>query len=370
MQATLPWPVSPEFQDALLLATQRHLATSPEQPSTPSPTCVPRSASLMMKTRVAVRDKTPHRFQVVPLREAPKNHDKASLPTWGSTVSVVRGVGLGLNVIPPPPPPTVERGRERTPRETDVAKTDTPKRKGILRSLQGLSPSRARSSPDRKENRQPGTPTTTRAHRLREYTVPETTSTPIPSHNMPEDHTIGPDTVVIQPTSFEPTSLPENQTITASSKPTKNGKRALPRHGKSPSLGAIHHLLSESTASQSLDEKPRVRCRKRTNTLSVAHASTKRYGVYTPGKLDFSPVVPQLPIMRPMSTYSLGALLSAYSCDSLSSVYSQESFVEFGTRPLRVQVRSLQGHASCGQTHPIVLQLLHDVDTAIGDWLF
>lgn len=131
MHATLPWPVSPEFEDALALATQRHLAQPPSSPhqhhaslATPSstsitsiydhsllsPDSIPRSASLMMKTRVAVRDKTPHRFQVVPLRDAAQNRDKAGTKhlsekqppaPWTRQLAALRpsGVGLGLSVV-------------------------------------------------------------------------------------------------------------------------------------------------------------------------------------------------------------------------------------------------------------------------------
>lgn len=158
---------------------------------------------------------------------------------------------------------------------------------------------------------------------------------------------------------------------------THTDARAVSRHFKSPSLGAIHHLLSASTSgvisAAGSDDTPRVRCRKRTNTLSAA----KRYGVYTPGTLDFSPVVPvptaleETDSMHSLhSTYSLGALLAAYSYDSLPSVYSQDSFVEHaGTRPLWVRVRERSGHGRSGQPHAIVQQLIREVDVAIGEWL-
>lgn len=81
-------------------------------PATPNSADAPRSASLMMKTRVAVRDKTPHRFQVVPLRDAAQqNRDKAGANSkllasqppapWIRQLAVLRpsGVGLGLGVV-------------------------------------------------------------------------------------------------------------------------------------------------------------------------------------------------------------------------------------------------------------------------------
>lgn len=169
-----------------------------------------------------------------------------------------------------------------------------------------------------------------------------------------------------------------NPNILAPGEDTRTRHSTFSRHFKSPSLGTIHHLLSASASASDVpnNSTPRVRCRKRTNTLSAAHASTKRYGVYTPGKIDFSPVVPQEDAStRIASTYSLGALLSAYSYDSLPSMYSQESFVTLGdrsgTQPLRVntKVRVLQGQGAGAQPHAIVVQLIRDVDEAIVGWI-
>ncbi|KAJ6577208.1 hypothetical protein B0H19DRAFT_1118669 [Mycena capillaripes] len=449
MQSTLPWPVSPEFEDALALATQRHLAQPATAPSTPKhiacpplqhqsletppsnpessdhlcspePGSVPRSSSLMMKTRVAVRDKTPHRFQVVPLRDAARNREKSnSKPTdnakqqpapWTRQLALLRpsGIGLGLNVpiqraaIPDTP----ERGRERSPRQTDIFGGTPVARRDILRGLQGSSPKRPPGSPDRKENRVPASQVSTksptkRGRRRREYTLdpsletsifaseptPTTTTTrrveePI-AQTTQENTTTNthcPVTTLPATPSYEACDEKGDITITektvsvgadaASANGARGARTALSRHFKSPSLGTIHHLLSAPTSVADVaDHTPRVHCRKRTNTLSAAHASTKRYGVYTPGKLDFSPVEPEEDA-RIHSTYSLGALLSAYSYDSLPSLYSQDSFVgDHGTRPLRVKVRSLQRQPARGEAHPIVLQLIRDIDAAIEEWL-
>nr|GAT60860.1 predicted protein [Mycena chlorophos] len=366
MQA-LPWPVTPEFQDELRLATQRHLdqpATAPCSPTQPWTPAVPRTSSgLTMKTRVAVRD-TPHRFQVVPLREAPKNRETA----WPRVVAVARpsGVGLGLNVQPAQIslPPSVDRGRERTPKRNDGAKFDTPKHKGILRGLQGQSPTRARASPDRKENRLPNHPDqqkspTKRVHRLREYSTLQDSE----------------DTVVIHPISFDEDKTVTLHTIPDAPAPPAALKVHRPKHAKSPSLGTIPGF-----------EKPRlVRCRRRTNTLSMAHENTKRYGVYTHDKLDFSPVLSNTPV-RPMSAFSISAYLS-HSHESLPSLYSQESFVEFETlclppfpvltlprcvevKPLRVANRVLPGleAVSGGKMHPIIVQLLLDIQVVKNEW--
>ncbi|KAF9463190.1 hypothetical protein BDZ94DRAFT_1297972 [Collybia nuda] len=79
------WTVSPEFSDALLAAMRERTESGGPIPRLPSLLQLPGSdtitspvtvsevsldnTKLTMKTRVAVRDKTPHRFQVVPLRE-------------------------------------------------------------------------------------------------------------------------------------------------------------------------------------------------------------------------------------------------------------------------------------------------------------
>ncbi|RDB15434.1 hypothetical protein Hypma_004179 [Hypsizygus marmoreus] len=81
---TPEWTVSPEFGDALLTAMrERSLSGAEPLPRLPSllqlptPTTPPSTSTisgnsaerLKMKTRVAVRDGSPHRFQVVPLRD-------------------------------------------------------------------------------------------------------------------------------------------------------------------------------------------------------------------------------------------------------------------------------------------------------------
>ncbi|KAK7033007.1 hypothetical protein R3P38DRAFT_3352253 [Favolaschia claudopus] len=456
---SIPWPVSPEFEDALLQATQRHLAQS--QPSSVSPqqqrqpqrcpdySPSPRSSSsLTMKTRVTVRDNTPHRFHVVPLREVPKNRDSESLSNsrnesftpapWTRQLALLRpsGVGLGLNIVrrvllcadseftfekQPSSLDNPERGRERAPRQREMLTGNTlVSRKGILNGLQGLSPKRHANSQDRKENRVPVKPDTIitqsptkRGRRQREerldalpasvpnnlsaHTAPSTkenividaVNAPSPSSETPLPTQQDLDLTIVP---HEPPALvseaplvldPRRNTIAFGDVRLSSHSVSL-RHFKSPSLGTIHHLLSTSSSTSttssisSVDDPenttPRVRCRKRTNTLSIAHASTKRYGVYTSGILDFSPVAIQEDIdaLRD-STYSLGALLSAYSYDSLPSLYSQDSFVSdrgygYGTQPLRVQVRALKGRIVGGQAHATVLELIDDLDEAIAEW--
>ncbi|KAJ6531542.1 hypothetical protein B0H10DRAFT_2150631 [Mycena sp. CBHHK59/15] len=464
MSANLPWAVSPEFEDALVLATQRHQ----QQLS------VPRSSSLMMKTRVAVRDKTPHRFQVVPLRDTTKpaanRRDKPAnkhppVP-WTRQFAAVRlsGVGLGLNVVsqqnPTPCAPRrrgcswgPEGGRGRS-RPTDVfgggrAASPAPSQ-GIWKGLQASSPKRPIGSPDKKENMLLDTPTKRRRQplkggrsfsvdRRREYCI-DAPDVCVNSTNALDDERqpdfSGFDTIIAHsmPTEDDITmtmnntpahmALPSSNTaMTFSSTflfPDANTPKTIPApgvppstrslmpkrsscasHVKSPSLGTIHHLLSSISSASVTDlpkaiaSTPRVRCRKRTNTLSAditrpspaadatnATMNTKRYGIYTLGKLDFSPVAP--PDARPLSlnalpsagslaahpsACSLAALISSYarpSQESLPSLYSQESFVgEHGwlggvsrTRPLRVQLSSrAQRPQSMGDGRPHAIWL-------------
>jgi hypothetical protein len=79
------WTVSPQFNDALVIAMREHSKAGVLIPSLPpllrlSPPSSKQGADggdptrVTMKTRVAVRDQTPHRFQVVPLRDAGKHN--------------------------------------------------------------------------------------------------------------------------------------------------------------------------------------------------------------------------------------------------------------------------------------------------------
>lgn len=272
-------------------------------------------------------------------------------------------------------------------------------RKGVLRGLQGLSPRRAPPSPEGKENRIPHTPTRHRRRR-QEYAIESTLEnsictlgdTTITASTEQEDLTLVPESVSAPalPASASSTSTPSRHVkapsdITATLNALAHdspASRPLSRHFKCPSLGAVPAFLPAPTPTDSSnDDTPRVRCRKRTNTLS---AGTKRYG-----KLDFSPVSSQDDANATVtqqdparaSTYSLGALLAAYSYDSLPSLYSQESFVEgVGTQALRVRVRALPGEDMTltrhsferrheGHPHAILRELMKEVDVAIGEWL-
>ncbi len=74
------WTVSPEFGDALLHAMrERPSARIPSIVELPPPKRPQLVVPLTMKTRIAVRDKTPHRFEVVPLRDV---HRRAPSPMF------------------------------------------------------------------------------------------------------------------------------------------------------------------------------------------------------------------------------------------------------------------------------------------------
>ncbi|KAK0498182.1 hypothetical protein EDD18DRAFT_79782 [Armillaria luteobubalina] len=80
------WTVSPEFGDALLHAMRERPSTRipsiVELPPSKRPQLVApslESRRLTMKTRIAVREKTPHRFEVVPLRDV---HRRAPSPMF------------------------------------------------------------------------------------------------------------------------------------------------------------------------------------------------------------------------------------------------------------------------------------------------
>ncbi|KAG6890768.1 hypothetical protein C0992_012741 [Termitomyces sp. T32_za158] len=91
------WTVSPEFGDALLAAMRERSDTRGPLPCLPSmiqlpspevltthalssPTKLDNAERLKMKTRVAIRDRNPHRFQVVPLHDAAKYSTDQKLP--------------------------------------------------------------------------------------------------------------------------------------------------------------------------------------------------------------------------------------------------------------------------------------------------
>ncbi|KAJ7192993.1 hypothetical protein GGX14DRAFT_577659 [Mycena pura] len=94
--------------------------------------------------------------------------------------------------------------------------------------------------------------------------------------------------------------------------------------------------------------KPRVRCRKRTNTLSVG--LDRKHGVHTPAhaKPDFSPIVPQMSVgVRPTSTRTPVPVLVRLSC-------------------IDVFARVVRGTCTGRYADAIMLELIRKVDTAIS----
>ncbi|KAK0490425.1 hypothetical protein IW261DRAFT_12381 [Armillaria novae-zelandiae] len=165
------WTVSPEFGDALLHAMR-------ERPSTRIPSIVElpklrkqqlvapslEARRLTMKTRIAVREKTPHRFEVVPLRDvhrrAPSPMFKRVTPLANARVKL-RSVNVearkkaGVSVVagptmptrgrenskPPPPPPSQPPG-ERKESPTPVLLPCTRNRRVCLALHPANSPTR------------------------------------------------------------------------------------------------------------------------------------------------------------------------------------------------------------------------------------
>ncbi|KAK0447965.1 hypothetical protein EV421DRAFT_106236 [Armillaria borealis] len=137
------WTVSPEFGDALLHAMrERPSARIPSIVELPQPKRPQLVVPLTMKTRIAVRAKTPHRFEVVPLRDvhrrAPSPMFKEITPLANARIKLrsvnaeatvrnakaARGGRQGPtrgreNSKPPPPPPPVNR-QARIPRGKNI----------------------------------------------------------------------------------------------------------------------------------------------------------------------------------------------------------------------------------------------------------
>ncbi|KAJ7283193.1 hypothetical protein C8J57DRAFT_1498269 [Mycena rebaudengoi] len=393
MQGTLPWSVSPEFEDALALATQRH------------------QTQHLMKTRVAVRDKTPHRFQVVPLRDRPppakQSQPRHNLPAlWTRQVAQrPSGIGLGLNIPIPLPDalcaPTPERLRLRTKdRLVGTPPNHSPEKKeNVVGAANSTSTSDILTPTPTKRRRPPYVPTHSRARHVVDLDVfghsrnesdGDKTILGFPSANAnrpteaqgaagktPASDTVATDTAAdtininatLQATR-EPYASPQTviytynkssslcapttatSSISAPFVPTSSSgpasaSRSSPttrtHHGRSisavslsspacdsaPTNAKAKHNRSRSlwTAQPQVDPAPtpdsavpRVRCRKRTNTLSAdpvvcrpregnsdedgkggpginrsaladlqidSTAQSKRYGVYTP-RLDFA----------------------------------------------------------------------------------
>ncbi|KAG6853710.1 hypothetical protein C0991_002126 [Blastosporella zonata] len=141
------WTVSPEFGDALLAAMgeksnaggplprlpsmlQLPLPQTPETPTLPSP--IKDSAErLKMKTRVAIRDH-PHRFQIVPLREA--FEQKRSRERQPLELASLRKSGISRTSIQSFKKPRVNEN-DPVPPSNDQncpVKIDTPGRPSIL----------------------------------------------------------------------------------------------------------------------------------------------------------------------------------------------------------------------------------------------
>ncbi|KAJ7619888.1 hypothetical protein B0H17DRAFT_1219670 [Mycena rosella] len=267
----------------------------------------PQAASLMMKTRVAVRDNTPHRF-----------------------------LGLGVPAA----------------------------RKGVLRGLQGLFPRPAPPSPDGKENRMPHTPTKRVTRRRREYTVEaaleNATCTAAGNTTITASTTSTPDTPSrhVKANSNTDDIATTLNALAAAAPPSRDIKTYSDTDDLTRTLNALA-LTSPCTTPLPRPRAPQAprrsasAARQRTTTLSASTNSMHPDAVVRPETIA--------------STYSLGALLAAYSHNSLPSLYSQDSLVEgiaVGT------TRALSGEArGLGHPHAILPELMREVDRVIGEWL-
>ncbi|KAG6845838.1 hypothetical protein H0H87_002526 [Tephrocybe sp. NHM501043] len=234
------WTVSPEFGDALLIAMREKSHTSgplprlpsmlqlpspttPRSPTLPSPTKKDGAERLTMRTRVAIRDKDPHKFQVVPLRDADSLFQSCEL----------------------------ERSRERQHLE-----------EGMSRVIQKKPPIIGANENDLVPPVKIGTSERPKILSERNKNVPLSSfETPILGASRTEARHIYPKSLLAH--SKQPKQRPS---------PTTSSKRNT-IHFKSPSLG---NLRSKPNLDIDLELTPLPRvtsCRKRTNTLSAERAS-------------------------------------------------------------------------------------------------
>ncbi|KAG6885484.1 hypothetical protein C0993_001091 [Termitomyces sp. T159_Od127] len=249
------WTVSPEFGDALLAAMRERSNTGGPVPRLPSilqlpspgvltthalssPTRLDTAERLKMKTRVAIREHDPHRFQVVPIRDAAKYSTNQKLPSRER--QSVESVSIRGQV---PVRESLHSWKKGRVNENDLApqsllqdhrriKTITPDQPAILSE-------RNRNIPDRKHDslKMPVSSSTHLASRLRLDSQPLTEQSQ------------------------------QSNSEQCSSEKTMSRRNKL--HNKSTSLG---NLRTKPNLDIDLKANPLPRvtsCRKRTNTLSA-----------------------------------------------------------------------------------------------------
>ncbi|KAF5371978.1 hypothetical protein D9615_008042 [Tricholomella constricta] len=438
------WTVSPEFSDALLTAMRERSRTGgpgplPRLPSllqlspvetleTPSPKSSPMKPDsaerLKMKTRVAIRDTNPHRFQVVSLGDA------------------VRYTASDQS------PKDCKTSTGTPPRSPKMARSNQSWKK--VRADENTVPTSAREylktdTPDRIK---------TLSERNKNVPAPECPPSDLPPQSHLDNQAIC--TLPTRDTMLPPDShgrSAENNKQAKESNyrstlraPNNSSRRTL--HFKSPSLGNIRTKPNLVLDPQTTP-LPRVACRKRTNTLSADHYrrsekapntnseavvqcghqnpgkdSLKRHAIYTqsmyvpvnerqgllhkegsrpaldePSPLHAFPFRSSIPsgLNKPASTplgsapvnsalgfidlpvRPPGLLESTFgSQSSISSVYSQDELAAMNqTRPLTrygissefVQAaRSSKLDEAPLQHHPIVFMLLVEIERAMQEW--
>ncbi|KAG5641899.1 hypothetical protein DXG03_003986 [Asterophora parasitica] len=262
------WTVSPEFSDALLAAMRERTRTaglgplprlpsmlqlspvSPESPTLESSSEMPSNPDsterLKMKTRVAIRDRNPHRFQVVPLGEVKRFTGKEEASPR------VRRTPAGSHP------------RSRSPLVNGKAHAD-----------ENTAPTSTLSKPNNYLKTDTPDRTRTLSERNRNLPAPESTSLATLD---PQQTTSGYQGASESPTLDVLLDLEtQAQPILENTKPVRrpSSLRASTtvrrsRHFKSPSLGNIRPKPNLEVDMET-PPLPRVGCRKRTNTLSADH---------------------------------------------------------------------------------------------------
>ncbi|KAG6826506.1 hypothetical protein H0H92_015561 [Tricholoma furcatifolium] len=417
------WKVSPEFEEALLDAMRQRSNTggplprlpsmlqlpSPEIPATPtmcSPTKPDSADRLKMKTRVAIRDQNPHRFQVVPLRDVnnytpDQKYFRARQPL---ELTALKGLGISRANFH-----SGKKARVNENESLDCSfssiKLGTPGRTTVLTERNNNLCSRSSQLPFSFDNHA----TLISEARLDNKSPLVTTKQPKPK-----------------------------QCSGASTRSPTPNRNTL--HFKSPSLG---NLRTKPNLDIDLEAHPVPRvtkCRKRTNTLSADHTRrpdritssepqlshegsmddktslVKRHAIYTQSLYvpinarskckspNTNPSTQHSDDLSPLQTFpsrssipieldkregvpthsALGIFASRppglqdTSSNSFSSVASMYSQAEEFTRPLTIcalpsqfdsgQETKFADNAVPLQHHPIILKLLAEVDEAIQEW--
>ncbi|KAG5650690.1 hypothetical protein H0H81_011364 [Sphagnurus paluster] len=199
---------------------------------------------LKMKTRVAIRNRNPHRFQIVPLGDVSRFVYKDQAPTRDrkQPLTLARSPGTGT---------------------------------GIVRSGQKLRTSENTVSVSAHESSKVVTSDSPRTLSERNTNIQAATERPVPQPTAPVP------TNPLQTSATQP-----NETTPCPQAPETPSRRRKP-HFKSPSLGNIRTKPNHDYDLESTPVPRAVACRKRTNTLSASHSQRSIHnGPVGPAALD------------------------------------------------------------------------------------